>query len=464
MSRVCRELRSILCRLRIAAVLLISVCVLPCFAQQDHQAAIRRVVKEAVQRRVQQSLTAQFPGGVPTDTPRELYGTQYNQLAHLYALLLLGDTLGARALADATEARTDTQPGGQAGSSGATSLVTKGLAPKVLSWAVEHGALDRSVNGTTVTFRGNPSGLARAVSQTNLIDVMLPDRSWWNGLSFAVAFDMTRGSDRNTLLANRQQISSWSVRSEVLNRRDPTASGFQRQAEEIADPFLRQIQDFDVSVDPVLSLALEEYRAAWEPALASRADLRDWIAKGFLFTADWTVARDPQIRDLHTVTLVMELSPDRARRHDLTLNGSVSFYRNSPATNTSSFRDSKVTAQYDIPLQTGTSVGIFVLTLAGRWEHIHDSTPVSTTTLEALTLSPTAGVSTGQAITPMIAPGNVGVFQFKLSIPVKGAGIQIPLALAASNRKAQIQGKWNVGANFGVTFNFDSFLAAFKAK
>jgi hypothetical protein len=64
----------------------------------------------------------------------------------------------------------------------------------------------------------------------------------------------------------------------------------------------------------------------------------------------------------------------------------------------------------------------------------------------------------------MVSPGNVGVFQVKLSIPVKGTGIQIPLALTASNRKAQIQERWNVGANFGVTFNFDSFLAAFKAK
>ena len=500
---------------------LIAICVLPCLAQQqDHSAAIRTMVKEAVQSRVEVSLAR---------GQRELYEDQYNQLVHLYALMLLQDSLGARALADATEARTDTQPGAQAGSGGATSLVTKGLAPKVLSWAVEHGALDRSVDDSIVTFRGNPSGIVRALSKTEVLDVMLPDRSWWNGLSFAVSFDATRGSDAGTFLANRQQVSSWSVRSEVLNRRDPTASGhralwnklggtvfrpltnvnqqigeaieqntelwsiigalkstlsrevdanltpttpadqrtvLQARADEIADPFLIRIQNFKdkVSEDPFLSSALENYRAAWEPALASRAELQDWIAKGVLLTADWTVVRDPQLPDLHTATWIFEFSPDGARRHDLTFNGSVSFYGSSPANNVSSFRDSKVTAQYDIPLQTGTKIGAFVLSLAGRWEHIPNKTPVNTATMAALASAETTGDSMGGAMTPMIAPGNVGVFQLKLSIPVKGAGIQIPLALTASNRKAQIQEKWSVGMNFGITFNFDSFLTAFKAK
>jgi hypothetical protein len=49
-------------------------------------------------------------------------------------------------------------------------------------------------------------------------------------------------------------------------------------------------------------------------------------------------------------------------------------------------------------------------------------------------------------------------FQAKLTIPVKGSGVRIPLSLTASNRTELIREK-EVRANFGFTFDFDSIFA-----
>lgn len=62
------------------------------------------------------------------------------------------------------ELRVDKQVGDAAGSAaGSTSLVSKGGTPAILALAVENGALAQDVNGTTVTFRGTPAGIIKAI-------------------------------------------------------------------------------------------------------------------------------------------------------------------------------------------------------------------------------------------------------------------------------------------------------------
>src|SRR5262249_40405344 len=64
----------------------------------------------------------------------------------------------ARALVPIFEsARTDKSVGASNTASGTTNLVSKGSIPSLLGFAVENGALSRTVSGTTVTFQGSPT-------------------------------------------------------------------------------------------------------------------------------------------------------------------------------------------------------------------------------------------------------------------------------------------------------------------
>jgi hypothetical protein len=61
----------------------------------------------------------------------------------------------------------------------------------------------------------------------------------------------------------------------------------------------------------------------------------------------------------------------------------------------------------------------------------------------------------GFLVTPK---GYVGIFQAKLTISVKNFGIQLPISFSVSNRTELIKEK-DVQAQFGITFNLDTFLS-----
>lgn len=137
------------------------------------------------------------------------------------------------------DARMDKQAGASASSEGSTSLVSKGVVPRVLAFAVENGALARTTDGTIATFRGNALGVARALAgaeQFPYCAVHDPrcrglDRQFLEGLSFSASFDASRtqenmmgmanpgGQNENILLANTRQISGWGVRYDAPVRR-----------------------------------------------------------------------------------------------------------------------------------------------------------------------------------------------------------------------------------------------------
>ena len=54
--------------------------------------------------------------------------------------------------------------------------------------------------------------------------------------------------------------------------------------------------------------------------------------------------------------------------------------------------------------------------------------------------------------------GNLGVFQAKISIPVKDSGVKIPISFTYATRTELIKGK-DVRGNIGITFDLDSLLA-----
>lgn len=157
-------------------------------------------------------------------------------------------------------ARSDKHAGGEAGTEG-TSVVAQGPAAKVLSAAVEYGALTRGVEGQVVTLRGNLAGLPSALVQKNVFPYCPagPSRSEFcvghsilsllRRVSVSASFDGARGAQVTgtpagtttggvatagtaqpvTFTADRRQLAGGSARLELWNRRDVTSKGFQDQ-------------------------------------------------------------------------------------------------------------------------------------------------------------------------------------------------------------------------------------------
>jgi hypothetical protein len=425
-------------------------------------------------------------------------------------------------LFDLMEAQTDKQIGAASDTKASTSLAMKGAAPKILGFAVENGALTQNVQGTVVTFRGSPIGVLKTLEKKGLLD-MFQDfnrgnknervvssaklQSFLSGVSFAVSFDTSRGDIPGTLVANHQQVSSWSARAQIINGRDPknkeyfnnwlalaqgekanryleaqkkmtTAFGGWTELtswlKNLSDRVKAEVDDplDQMRIDPqeaeerfrtiltaemprlgtlpklpeAAATALTDYAKQLIPLLEQRAKVRELALKGTILTADWTVSRDPSLPDLSTITAIFETSIGAKKLNDLTVNGTISFFNSSlklPA-GSQTVHSYKLTGQYDIPLGDVARVGSFVLGFAGRWEHIPNDT-----------LTPGPVVSS--LATPTLK-GDIGVLQVKLTMPVKGSGVKIPISFTTSNRTELIKEK-DVRMNFGLTLDVDSIIA-----
>jgi hypothetical protein len=425
-------------------------------------------------------------------------------------------------LFDLMEAQTDKQIGAASDTKGSTSLAMKGAAPKILGFAVENGALTQSVRGTVVTFRGSPIGIVKTLEKKGFLDMFQDFnranqnerglssaklQSFLSGVSFAVSFDTSRGEDPGVLVASRQQVSSWSARAQIINGRDPKGKEYfnnwlalaqGEKANRYLDAqgkmttafrdwpelmaWLKNLTErVKVEVDRPLAqmridaaeaeerfrmiltaemprlgtlpsrpeaaeAALGDYAKQLIPLLEQRAKIRELALKGTILTADWTVSRDPSLPDLSTITAIFETSIGAKKLNDLTLNGTISFFNSAlrlPAGN-QTVRSYKLTGQYDIPLGDVERVGSFILGFAGRWEHIPNDT-----------LTPGPIVS---SLTTPTLKGDIGVFQVKLTMPVKGSGVKIPISFTTSNRTELIKEK-DVRMNFGITLDVDSIIA-----
>jgi hypothetical protein len=419
------------------------------------------------------------------------------------------------------EQRVDKQVGATPDTKGTTSLAMKGAVPKILGVAVQHGAITQAVNGDTVTFRATPSGLIKALKGEELKsifgiqsdsqgDLQKPSCDWCGKLSGAITFDVSRGPDPGTLQASKQQVASWSVRAELVNQRDLRQrhylAYFQKMAgeteymneraklrrafedspailrwhevlslrvqEEVEEPLTaKQITSGEASQKffeivksalaaerklqlPTVDGELKPYADAITPLLENRNKLRDLASRGLLVTTDWTVTRDPNVPDLSTATLIVETSPGPGRKHDFTFNVAGSFYNSAPKVPVHRFHDFKSTAQYDIPLGSVRSYGPFVFSLAGRYERIPNDTisPGSSSTASIAGSSAAAGTAAASL------KGNLVVGQAKLTVPVKGSGVRIPLSITAANRTELIKEK-EVRANIGITLDLDALFA-----
>jgi hypothetical protein len=302
--------------------------------------------------------------------------TGASEIDGLIAAWLLDERRGTEALFRWLDSRTGVETGAPPPSSGAGSLVMKGLAPMILSMAIENGGVSSERAGTVVTFRSTPRGLARAIAG------VVPSTSapaFLDRFSGAASFDMSPGNEPGALTARAGELLGWSARFEAVNRRDSNSrafandwdrlsvsgAGYRDAAEQIAGEFSRwpelirwqaelaqrverdverpyrgQLMDLASARTEYLAIlgvefaklrrlpvpdsierGLSRYARELAALLEGRAAIRSRAARGTLLTFDFTSgASTRSARGYWIVTAVLETLAGRGRRDDVLIN------------------------------------------------------------------------------------------------------------------------------------------------
>lgn len=143
--------------------------------------------------------------------------------------------------------RLDKQVGSSSSSAGTTSMVSAGSVPALLGLAVEHGAMTRSANGTTVTLRTTPAKLIAASKglygpgskplSSPKADSQL---SHFERVSVSASFDTSRTADGTSaegtaFRGDFEQLAEVTGRVEIINNRDVLSRASFQKIRELAN-------------------------------------------------------------------------------------------------------------------------------------------------------------------------------------------------------------------------------------
>ncbi len=334
--------------------------------------------------------------------------------------------------------------------------------------------------------------------------------------SVGLTFDTARGSDPGFFTGNRDQLSEVNVKLEIFNERDPRHKRYERDwerflneagvqlAEQInattlattnfggpddknslkdaaLQAWLKQTNALVVNAGAGLSGtekvnaiatviraqanllpvdivsketvdAITGFAAGFTAYERSKSRLLDKIAKGKVLTFEYTNKREVNAPDTSNLNFVY--ATGAARRIDLTANGSLTFFHQTPAPATPAtpaspapgkIRDFQFAVQGDVPFDL-KKLGVtsqVVLWFSGRFERLMED------------------ASDPSGATVADTKGNIAVGQVGIKIPIGKSGFQLPFSLTFANRTELIKEK-TVRGNLGFTFNLDSILARFK--
>ncbi len=399
----------------------------------------------------------------------------------------------ARLLADFEELRSDEQIGATSTASGSTTLVSKGTVPKIFSLAMENGAISRSQSGTTLTFRGNVAGVIDAMAGKGFIKTSSsgvdPAHDLLKRVSFSASFDASRGSippQAATFKGDQQQLSQFSVRAQLVDRRDPLRPEYARawqalsmgptvalnQAAAALGAVLRDDPAFKtwlVEASRAIA-AIGADAAAVRSALVSQMDrfplaalrqstiqaLANYDRAAATFTAD----RQKILNDIAAgPQAALEFTNDRPTHgpttsnyravgtvggsFDLTGNASMSIFDAIPLGASGRVRDFQLGGELSVRVGSIETTGPFVVAFAGKYIHQYENS-----------------FDEGGIVVPG-TKGTTAIGQMKLTIPVKGSGVRMPLSVTFANRTDLIKEK-EIRGNVGITYDLDMLFAKFK--
>lgn len=415
-------------------------------------------------------------------------------------------------LAPVEDARVDKQVGAPANAPGSASLVSKGAVPSILGFAVENGALTQSTDDAGVTLRGNLIGWVDLLQGKGFIDAYDDDAPLTRQLrrvSYSLTYTNSESSAPETAerptaeeAAERakqasRQLAGYSVRVALWDRRDPRRrqnraaidAWLEKQGVEVLSSltFLDPMLNSDAyerwlsvtvtalaaggtdasALEPILYRRLEEARlllismqpdpARVETALAAlrafegaRASVFEAMQQQPLLAFEYVRARPAGLPDISTYRLILE--GNVWRRLDLTANAALSVQHEGvvlvPETKTlGGVRDFQLAAQAEWPLggdddcDEHSGIGRPVLGFAYLSQKLRDTAVVKF-----------AGHDFN------VDPGWIHAAQVRVTIPVKGSGVKVPISLSFANRTELIKEK-TVKAHFGITFDLDVLKA-----
>jgi hypothetical protein len=378
-------------------------------------------------------------------------------------------------------------------SSGSTALVSKAGLPAVWGFAVENGGLTKKIDGTTVTFTGNPVGIIETLAKKGFIESYQKQddlTAFLRKLSFAVSFDTSRGDQPGVFAGDRQQLSGYSFKYNIVDQRDPRSSRWTKRWEALTNKeasdlalsinkFVKALRDQpvpayeswlenarrnmagkntffeikssllaelgklqDLPLTPDMEAKVKQIEVDFKALIKQRNAILDEISNGWIATFDYNNERPAGLPSLSNFRFLVEKGAYNGSI-DFTGNASITMYNSRPTTpNTQRLRDFRFAAQIDRPFGDVTKTGKFLLSFAGRYQRLVNDEPIEGTT-------------------DVIKKGDIAVGQLKLTIPIRGTAFKIPLSISFANRTELIKEK-EVRGNFGVTFDLDSILAKFN--
>ncbi len=394
--------------------------------------------------------------------------------------------------AKAEEMKPDKQTGSSLGTGASTSLVAKAGIPAAFGFAVENGALTRTDSKTGITFSGTPVGIFEALAKKGFIESYQKDDSFdraLRNLSFKISFDPNRGPNPGTFTGSGQQLTGYSLRYKLIDERDPRdkkyTSQWSRLVEDQAVPVTATLARFFTilhtrptpvfaawrteteaviaaaapgDVETVLVQQLEKLRKLdlgveitsvvstfsnqFDDFLKSRDDILNQVNAGWISTIEYNNERRLALPSLSNIRFIAEKGAYNGSL-DLTANASLTFLNSRiPGSTSGRLRDFRFAGQLDVPLGNVATTGKFFLSFAGLYERIIDDETLSTGTV-------------------MAQKGDIAAGQIKLTIPVRGTALKVPLSFSFANRTELIKEK-HVKGSFGITFDLDSIFAKFN--
>jgi hypothetical protein len=421
------------------------------------------------------------------------------------------------------DARIDKQVGAPGGSPNSASAVSKGSVPGILGFAVENGALTQSADGSKVTLRGNLVGWLDLIENQGFIASYQDDSRFVRALR-RVSYSFTLNTDttsttieaeeedgggfsldaiKEQFRETRQQLDNYSVRVAILDRRDPRSTQNRDAAAKVlneegravlrSDNFLGALRTSDfyqnewlqatvarlndpgitflqaervlyqqldvlyarlIDTNPNLEQEVASGLKALEAFDDARKKLFEVMQKRPLIAFEYVNARAKDLPNKSTLRFIAE---GQFGDH-LDLTGNVAWTLQRQATvqlpepvTLDNLRDFTAAVQLDVPI-TG---------LAKRLSSFNGiGAPIFGVAYLSQKLTKSAAISfVGHEFT--VEPGWIHAVQAKVTVPVKGSGVKMPLSVTWANRDELIKEK-TIRGQLGLTFDLDVLTSAIR--
>jgi hypothetical protein len=391
-------------------------------------------------------------------------------------------------------ARTDKQTGASPSASGTTTVSTKPGIPELLAFAIERGAVSKTVNATSATLSTSPYAMLTLLGTTDDAETY-QNYGFLGRLGVSATFPISSNGDSNGL--NTKEITGWSLKLKLIGDRSPRSTAFIDRWEREVRPLVQKKADaitgaessifndrsnkalkakvegaaattktaiikyLSTSTDGdeikkqvvaslisnAISPLADEIRtvaaAKLSPSLKAAFENEEVnsklqsivndIAKLPLLSLEYNDLKQASLSDISEIRLSYEsrISPAPV---DLIANGYFSFY-NQP----DSAKNQNKIKEY------GATVSLEGKLKNGLWRNKAD--------LDASMIS----ISGSGSFTRQEGDTNRGNAQLRVEIPI-GVGVSLPLAVTYASR-TETSSKSEVRGNFGLTFDLQKLQA-----